>query len=59
MNEVLLSVLKWGITALLAAGVSFITAKVKIRKARNDEAQKSIQDKFEALEAKDESKFLS
>lgn len=54
MNEVLLSVLKWSITALLAAGVSFITARVKIRKAKNEEADKAIQDKFEALEAKDE-----
>lgn len=54
MKEVLLSVLKWAITALLAGGVSFITARYKIRKAKSEEADRAIQDKFEALEAKDE-----
>lgn len=54
MNEVLLSVIKWAITALLAGVVSFITAKMKIRKAKSEEADKAIQDKFDALDKKDE-----
>lgn len=46
--------LKWAVTALLAGGVSFVTVRYKLRKEHKNSATKTLQDRLESLDKRDE-----
>ncbi len=52
-QELIMTAAKWGVTALLAALVSWIVAKIKLRKEKKGNEDKALQERFEQLVAKD------
>lgn len=54
MNELFMKLLYWAITALLAALVSLITARVKLRKEKRENKDSAMEERLEQLDKVDE-----
>lgn len=48
------TIIKWGITALLAGVVSFITAKIKLKKQTKSSESEALKERLQKIDERDE-----
>lgn len=53
-TELILTICKWGITALLAGAVSFITAKIKLKKQLKTSEADALKERLQQIDNRNE-----